>query len=244
VNLGAGNDTLYVHNDAQTLTELAALLTASGDSPQATVINYANGSARQGTSVDPVDAIQILTVQATGGSYTLTLNGHTTAPILWNAPATGVGSVQAALGAIGGGIANFDVQRAGGTYRIHFQNGLGGQVVPLLVTDPTGLTNGAGEKDVLNISDTGATADDAALLTSTSLTGLDMPVSNATQQLVVDATSGSYTLTYSYAVEPTNLKAVQSSSGTLHAGTHFYVVTEKTAAGESLHSNEASAVTA
>ena len=240
VNLGAGNDTLNVHNDAQTLTELAALLTASGDSPQATAINYANGSARQGTSVDPVDAIQILTVQATGGSYTLTLNGHTTAAIAWDASAVAVTSALEAIGGIG----NFDVQRAGGTYRIHFQNGLGGQVVPLLVTDPTGLTNGAGEKDVLNISDTGATADDAALLTSTSLTGLDMPVSNATQQLVVDATSGSYTLTYSYAVEPTNLKAVQSSSGTLHAGTHFYVVTGKTTAGESLPSNEASAVTA
>ena len=88
VNLGAGNDTLNVHNDAQKLTELAALLTASGDSPQANVINYANGSARQGTSVDPVDAIQILTVQATGGSYSLTLNGHTTSAIDWNAPAT------------------------------------------------------------------------------------------------------------------------------------------------------------
>ena len=225
VNLGAGNDTLNIHNDAQTLTDLAGLLTASGDSPQANIVNFANGSAKQGTSVDTVDAIQILTVQATGGTYTLTLNGLTTVPIAWNAPATGAGCVQAALGAIGGGIANFDVQKAGGTYRIHFKGALAGQAVPLLATDPNALTNGAGESDVLNIVDTGATADDAALLTSTSLTGLDMPGSNTTQQLVIDATSGTYTLGYQYSVTPSNLSAAQASGGTLHAGTHYYVVT-------------------
>ena len=48
------------------------MLTVSGDSPQANVINYANGSPAQGTAVDPVDAIQILTVDATGGTFALT----------------------------------------------------------------------------------------------------------------------------------------------------------------------------
>jgi hypothetical protein len=72
VNLGAGADVINVHNNGQRLTDLAGMLTASGDSPQATIIDYANGSPRQGTSVDPVDAIQILTVEATGGSYTIT----------------------------------------------------------------------------------------------------------------------------------------------------------------------------
>ena len=48
------------------------MLTASGDSPQANIVDYANGSPRQGTAVDPVDAIQILTVEATGGAYTIT----------------------------------------------------------------------------------------------------------------------------------------------------------------------------
>ena len=71
VNLGAGNDTLNVHTDQQTLSELEGLLTVSGDSPQANVLNFANGSPSQGTAVAAVDAIQTLTVDATGGSYTL-----------------------------------------------------------------------------------------------------------------------------------------------------------------------------
>ena len=346
INLGAGNDTLNVHNDAQTLTEIAGLLTASGDSPQANVVNFANGSPKQGTAVDAVDAIQMLTVQATGGSYTLTyvpqpLNvtaapaaaggslaagsyfyevtaitpaGETiaspeastsvtgssavnlswyavpgatsykiyrgtssggentviatgvtstsytdtgaagsvatppsagvrqTVTLAWNASPSAVASALEGLSLIGAG--NVDVQQSGGLYRIHFENGMGGAPIALLATDPTNLTSGAGEEDVLNVSDTGATADDAALLTSTSLTGLDMPGPNTTQELVVDATAGTYTLTYQYAVNPTNLTASQATGGTLHAGTHYYVVTGISSAGESLASNEASAVTA
>ena len=72
VNLGAGADVINVHNESQRLTDIAGMLTVSGDSPQATMVNYANGSPSQGTAVDPVDAIQILTVDATGGSYTIT----------------------------------------------------------------------------------------------------------------------------------------------------------------------------
>ncbi len=77
VNLGAGNDTLNVGSGtvgstSQTLAEISALLTASGDSPQANVVAYANGSEAQGTAVSSVDEIQKLTVDATGGSYRIT----------------------------------------------------------------------------------------------------------------------------------------------------------------------------
>ena len=136
------------------------------------------------------------------------------------------------------------MSKAGGTYRIHFKGALGGTAIALLGTDPTLLRNGAGVVDQLNIVDTAATADDAALLTSTSLTGLSLPVSNEIQQLVVDATSGQYTLTYAFPVMPSNLNATQATGGTLTAGTHFYKVTALTASGESLASNVASAVTA
>ena len=47
---------------------------ATGGKTYAQMPRYldANGSPRQGSAVDPVDAIQILTVEATGGSYTIT----------------------------------------------------------------------------------------------------------------------------------------------------------------------------
>src|SRR4029077_10192573 len=143
-----------------------------------------------------------------------------------------------------------DIQLHGNVYRIHFQGTLGGKPIPVLVTDPltqpSPLTNGAGETDKLVLNDQGATADAAAILTSTSLTGLDMTNSNSTQQLVVDATSGNYTLTYTYGVAPTNLTGTQASDpgGTLHAGTWFYKITGINGANESLPSNEVSVVTA
>ena len=355
VNLGAGSDVINVSNDQQQLSDLAAMLTASGDSPQANVVNYANGSPAQGTAVAAVDAIQILTVDATGGTYdityapkplnvsasqnrlttgtlaagnyyyvvtavtalgetlpspeayaTVTANGRVdlawypvpgatsykvyrgTTPSGENrliatgltdttylddgsyigagAPPT-VGVVQKTnvgyaddaatiqsklegLSLIGSG--NVEVLKGGGTYRIHFRGAAGGTAIALLGTDPTppvadgaALTNGAGTVDKLNVVDTGNTADDAALLTSTSLTGLSLPAANEIQQLVVDATQGTYTLTYFFPVMPSLLTAATGplGVGTLTAGTHFYKVTALTPAGESLASNLASAVT-
>src|SRR5439155_10824468 len=281
VNTGAGSDTVNVHNSDQKLSDIAGLLTLSGDSPQANVINMANGSPRQGTAVDPVDAIQQLTVDATGGSFTLTYapqplqlsaiagaatgslaagiyyyrvsaitglietiaspevfamvgpsgsvdlawypvpgasgyrlyrgttpggEDHYFAPVgtatsftdkgaagtegvpLTNSSATQSATINAGDTALAVksaletlvGVGNVDVQKAGGIYRIHFQAGMGGTSIPLLLTDPTLLTNGTGtcvalikvECDTVNIVDTGATADDAAVLTSSSLTGL------------------------------------------------------------------------
>src|SRR6185295_16612756 len=72
VNGGAGSDTFNVHNDQQKLSDIAALLTLSGDSPQANVVTLANGSPQQGTAILAVNAIQRLTIEATGGSFVLT----------------------------------------------------------------------------------------------------------------------------------------------------------------------------
>src|SRR6185312_4674313 len=72
VNGGAGSDTFNVHNDQQKLSDIAALLTLSGDSPQANVVSLANGSPQQGTAILAVNSIQRLTIEATGGSFVLT----------------------------------------------------------------------------------------------------------------------------------------------------------------------------
>jgi hypothetical protein len=49
------------------------------------------------SQTERVNAVQRLTVQATGGTYTLTFDGQTTAPIAWDATA---GTIQAALEAL------------------------------------------------------------------------------------------------------------------------------------------------
>jgi Ca2+-binding RTX toxin-like protein len=348
VNGGAGNDIVNVHNDAMSLSQIAGLLTVSGDSPQANVVNVANGSPAQGTAVSAVDAIQQLTVDATGGTFTLTyaprplhlaanqapgtgalaegtyyyvvtaitalgesiassevfaiVGANGAVDLAWykvpfatgyriyrgttpggenryfapagtqtsftdtggagtvgtppaNSSATQTVTVNAGassttlantLGALTliGGAGNLDVQKAGGVYRIHFQGGMGGTAVSLLLTDPALLTNGAGEQDTLNAVNTAGTSNSIDVLTSQSLTGLDMPAANSIQELVIDATSGTYTLDYSYWIFPTNVVANGGLGGTLTAGTHYYVVTAITAAGESVPSAEVSAVTA
>ncbi|TMC80709.1 MAG: hypothetical protein E6J08_09445, partial [Chloroflexi bacterium] len=347
VNTGAGTDTVRVHNDLNQLSQIAGLLTLSGDSPQANVVTLANGSPAQGTAVDAVDAIQQVTVDATGGKYKLTYapqplgltaawgvdagglaagtyyyvvtattplgettaspetfvtvggsarvqlawspvpfatgytvyrgtsagqenasyaaaspsftdqgdsptgvgvtppttnNAARSATIQYNASASDVATALAGLTLLGGLtnlVTNLDVLQAGNVYRIHFQGDLKATAIPILLTDPTLLTNGADLGDTLNVFDSGASTPDSALLTSSSLTGLDMPVSNTTQQLVLDATSGQFTLDYSFP----NLIAIAALNGSLGAGTHYYRVTAVTSAGETIGSAETSVVT-
>ncbi|MEX2149864.1 MAG: LEPR-XLL domain-containing protein [Steroidobacteraceae bacterium] len=197
VNTGAGSDTVNVHNQVQSLSDLRGLLTVSGDIPQASVVNLANGSPAIGTLVTAVDAIQRLTVDATGGTFTLTLRDQTTTSIAFNAPATGEGSVQAALEALSNiGVGDVEVTKAGSIYRIAFRGALGSQHVDLLAVNDFGLTNGQGSSDVLNIHDSGSLGASVGVLTGTTLTGLGMPQANEIQSIVVDATVGTFTLSF------------------------------------------------
>ena len=156
------------------------MLTVSGDSPQANVINYANGSPAQGTAVDPVDAIQTLTVDATGGTFTLTYtpwtdtssNGVidagelgtpvTTDEIAYDAPAMqtdevagGPQSVQRLLGATVGGASNLDVEE--GRQRLsdplHRRARRSSRSRCSSPIRSSLLSGGNGEQDVLKIDD-------------------------------------------------------------------------------------------
>ncbi|HEX3658961.1 MAG TPA: autotransporter-associated beta strand repeat-containing protein [Pirellulales bacterium] len=61
-------------------------------------VSVATPNTGIGTGVSSGNALmQTITVQATGGMFTLTYNGVTTTPLAYNAPATGTGSVQSAL---------------------------------------------------------------------------------------------------------------------------------------------------
>src|SRR5258708_17109703 len=116
--------------------------------------------------------------------------------------------------------------KTGGNDRLSFKGSLAGTQISLLLRDPTQLQAGSASMiRKLNVDDSGQTADGAAVLTSTSLTGLDMTTPNTIQQVVVDATSGQYTLTYTFPVFPTGLSAVAGTRGTLPPPLPYYQVT-------------------
>ena len=194
VNTGAGTDTVNVHNTGQSLVDLHGLLTVSGDIPQAGVVNLANGSPAIGSLVKAVDAIQRLTVDATGGTFTLALGGQITGNLAWNITAAALQSALEGLSSIGAG--NVQVTKAGSVYRIAFKGALAAQHVDLLAVNDFHLTNGQGAQDVLNIDDSGSRLPNVGVLTGTSLTGLSMPQANEIQSIVVDATEGAFRLSF------------------------------------------------
>jgi Ca2+-binding RTX toxin-like protein len=207
VNLGAGTDTINVTSAGvtpHTLATMNGLLTVSGDVPQVTVTPLANGSPAQGGLIQPVNAIQQVTVDATGGTFTLSVTDPatqttaTTPALDWNAAASVVQDKLGHLSTVG--VGNVLVSKAGNVYRVTFVNGKGAQAVPLMAEDDSGLINGLGAKDTLNVDDSATTAPTVGVLTSSSLTGLGLPQVNEIQTLVVDATQGHFRLSYGAAM--------------------------------------------
>lgn len=83
--------------------------------------------------------VQTITITGgpTGGNFTLTWRGQTTANIAYNASAANVKSALEALSTVGAG--NVDVS---GTYAVTFTGVLGNKPQPLIVANGAGLTGG------------------------------------------------------------------------------------------------------
>src|SRR5439155_19482609 len=77
-----------------------------------------------------------------------------------------------------------------------FIDGKAGQHIPLLSAKAAGLSNGLGAKDVMNVDDGGHTSPTVGVLTSSSLTGLSTTQVNEIQSLVVDATQGTFSVSF------------------------------------------------
>ena len=102
-------------------------------------------------SVDPRSAPtseeQTVTVEGapTGGTFTLTFKGQTTAPIAFNAPTAGPNGVTDALNALSTTVGNLDVTGpAGGPYRVYFHGSLGEVNQPQITADASGFTPSGG----------------------------------------------------------------------------------------------------
>ena len=98
-----------------------------------------------GTGLDvgsKTNGYQTVTVNATGGTFTLTFQGQTTANIAYDADA---GAMKGALEALSNiGVGEVDVSKSGSTFNVF----IGGTpadsgTVPLFTSNPSGLTGGA-----------------------------------------------------------------------------------------------------
>lgn len=87
----------------------------------------------------------------TGGTFTLSFGGQTTAGIAYNASASTVQTALQALSSIGSGNATVEAQVAGGPYNVTFAGPLVGPQA-LITGNPASLTGGAGANSEIIIS--------------------------------------------------------------------------------------------
>ncbi len=97
--------------------------------------------ATSALNTTPASEVQTVTITGTptGGTFTLTYNGATTAGIAYNAAGAAVQTALTGLSTIGAG--NVAVTGSG-PYTVTFQGTLADQGVELLIGSPTGLTGG------------------------------------------------------------------------------------------------------
>lgn len=146
--------------------------------------SFGQGSADITTLLDGapgVDETQTLTINATGGTFTLTYLTDTTAPIAFDAPAEDVGAALVTLPSIDTG--NVTVTGDPAPYQITFTGDLATTDAAELTADTTGLTG------------------DTPTATITTTTPGQAPA-NEIQQLRVQGFAGTYTLTYDSQTTP------------------------------------------
>ncbi len=149
----AGTDTFTYtirYSDGQTDEGLVSVrVTNVADAPNATNDGPFAVNANAVLNRPAANEVQSLSVSGTptGGTFTLSFGGQTTAPIPFNANAAALRGALESLSTIGAGNVNVVVtgglgRLPGGTAAITFQEQLAGQDVALLTADPSGLTGG------------------------------------------------------------------------------------------------------
>src|SRR5262249_47708124 len=107
-------------------------------------IGTATGSdtyATTSTTVAPgIDEVQSITVSGAAGTYTLTFNGQTTAPLSTSATALQVQAALNALSSVSGPNGNVTVNQVGNVYTVTFGGKLAGTNLPQLIAPPPGGT--------------------------------------------------------------------------------------------------------
>lgn len=132
--------------------------------------------ATQTAGVAAVDEIQTITVDATGGDFTVTFEGQTTSAIAFDANAATVELALEALSNIAVGEATCSGTLSGGM-SVEFSGALGSSNRTAMTTNAAGLTGGAGTAVIATTTQGVAPVDEV-------------------QTLTVVATGGTFTITY------------------------------------------------
>lgn len=115
------------------------------------------------------DEVQAVTINATAGTFTLTVEGSTTAPIPYNADSGVVDNALDELPSIGGD-ANVDVEGGDGVHRVRFTGPKGGTDWPQITADSSGLSGGAASASVATLENgTGGPGANFEICTTASL---------------------------------------------------------------------------
>lgn len=119
-------------NTAQPGITASGTSLTGGTSPSIAIVHSTTGST-------PVNEVQLVTVTATGGTFTLTLGSYTTASISYNASASAVQAALQAITSVGSGNATVS-GNAGGPYTVTFTGSLAATNVATMSAVGSGAT--------------------------------------------------------------------------------------------------------
>lgn len=157
LDLGVVRDaTLVGTNDYQTFVETFEGIAKVGIESLQITTTTGVGTAAASAAVVHQNTVQTVTIGGTptGGTFTLSYGGQTTAAIAYNATSAAVQSALEALTTIGAG--NVTVTgSAGGPYTVTFVGTLKNQAIPALTASATGLTGGTSPTVTVAITSTG-----------------------------------------------------------------------------------------
>ena len=111
-----------------------------------------------GFTMSVTNAVQTVTITGTptGGTFTLTFEGATTAPIVYNAAPAAVQTALQALPTVGPNVTVSGTALPGGSAICTFSGGLAGQPVPAITANSAGLTGGVTPTAVVTQTTPGA----------------------------------------------------------------------------------------
>jgi hypothetical protein len=111
-------------------------------------VTYARGTVLG--ELTGTNAVQTITISATGGTFTITFGAQTTGALAYNATAAVVQSALEGLSSIG--VNNIAVTLSGSVYTLTFQNALGSGPRATVTTNPASLTGGGGTANAASVT--------------------------------------------------------------------------------------------
>lgn len=130
----------------------------NGYFPSGLKLGKISASGLYGPYAGRVSEVQTITIDATGGTFTITFQGQTTAAIAWNATAAAVKTAMEALSNIEPG--DVSVSLATLVYTFTFGGKYTGENVSAMTTNAASLTGGASTATVATTTAGGAAASD------------------------------------------------------------------------------------